>query len=454
MQDSILDVHHAIDTRRIGRPQIVVIALCGLMMLVDGFDTQTISYVVPKLALEWDLAKDALGAISSSALIGSVIGYCFVSALSLRFGHKRLLVIETLVFCISTLATVLVTDMTQLLALRFITGLALGAVIPSAIAMACEYSPARRRASCVLLIYCCYSLGFVAAGIAAATVMPAYGWRSLFWIGAAAPSLLLALLMVLLPDSLTFAAQRSGGRERLSSIMQRLYPNDPTLVGRSFECIHAPSTRHGVAGLFSATAALGTLLLWSIFFINVAVFYFLQSWLPTMLTNLHYTQVQVVQITALTTVGGALSVIIVGPAMDRFGRYRVLVLLYLVSAIFVASIGVALSFPAAALMATTFCAGFCVSGSQKSVIALSALFYPADLRPTGVGWALGVGRIGGAAGPALVGMMYARQWSLDHIFYLAALPVLLAALGVMAMYLRYREVGHDAPFSASIDAPV
>jgi AAHS family 4-hydroxybenzoate transporter-like MFS transporter len=105
-------------------------------------------------------------------------------------------------------------------------------------------------------------------------------------------------------------------------------------------------------------------------------------------------------------------------------------------------------------MVATFCAGFCVSGSQKSVIALSALFYPSELRSTGVGWALGVGRIGGAAGPALVGMMYAGQWQLNHIFYSAAVPIVLAACGIMAMLLYYRGVGLDSPLLAGIDAPV
>ena len=156
----------------------------------------------------------------------------------------------------------------------------------------------------------------------------------------------------------------------------------------------------------------------------------------------------------MTTVGGALSVFIIGPAMDRFGPYSVLALLFVVGGLFVASVGFALSLPAWALMSATFCAGFCVSGGQKSIIALSALFYPADLRSTGVGWALGIGRIGGAAGPVLVGMMYATQWAPNHIFYIAAVPILLAAGGVMAMFLFYRGPGRDTPFSASIGSPV
>ena len=129
--------------------------------------------------------------------------------------------------------------------------------------------------------------------------MTDYGWRSLFWIGSAAPLVLLGLVLVLMPESLAFIGQRPHSRERLSTIMHRLFPKDLALVGKDFDSRQIRSARGGVLGLFIGRAAVGTLLLWLIFFINVAAFYFLQSWLPTMLTNLHYTQTQVVWITAL-----------------------------------------------------------------------------------------------------------------------------------------------------------
>ena len=454
MQQNVLNVHDVIDAQKIGPAQLVIIALCGLVMLIDGFDTQAISYVAPKLAEEWHLSRDAIGPIFSSALVGSVIGYCLVSLLSAYVGHKRMLVIDTVIFCISICATVFATDMTELLTLRFITGMALGAVIPSVIALACEYSPGRRRATCVLVIYCCYSLGFVAAGIAAGTVMTVYGWRSLFWIGSAAPFVLLGIVILRMPESLAFLSQQSQSKDHLSSIMHRLYPNHPTFTGATFESRQIRSERGGVLGLFAGRAAFGTVLLWLIYFINVAIFYFLQSWLPTMLANLHYTQTQAVWITALTTVGGALSVFVIGPAMDRFGPYRVLAALFLIGGVFVAGVGYALQLPAWALMAATFCAGFCVSGAMKSVIALSALFYRADLRSTGVGWALGIGRIGGAAGPMLVGMMYATHWATNDIFYLAAVPLLLAASSVLVMFAFYRQPSRSAPLGANFIAPI
>src|SRR5258708_35708552 len=156
-------------------------------MFLDGFDNQAISYMAPSIAKEWGLSKDLLGPIFSSALTGLMVGYLLISPLSDRFGHRKLVIISTSTFALLPFATIYATNVTELIVLRFVTGIALGAVIPSAIALTTEFSPARLRATFVLAIYCGFSLGFVAAGGVAAWSIPEYGWRSMLWIGCAAP---------------------------------------------------------------------------------------------------------------------------------------------------------------------------------------------------------------------------------------------------------------------------
>jgi MFS transporter, AAHS family, 4-hydroxybenzoate transporter len=156
-------------------------------MFVDGFDTQAISYMAPLMAKEWGLSRQMLGPIFSSALVGLMIGYLVLSPLSDRFGHRRVLIVSTVLFALFTGVTVLSTGVTQLIVLRLFTGMGLRAAIPSTVALASEYSPKRVRASVVLAIYCGFSLGFVVAGVAAASLLPHFGWRSLLWIGAAVP---------------------------------------------------------------------------------------------------------------------------------------------------------------------------------------------------------------------------------------------------------------------------
>ena len=179
------------------------------------------------------------------------------------------------------------------------------------------------------------------------------------------------------------------------------------------------------------------LLLWLVFVLNLAEFYALQSWLPTILTGLGHSLNTVALATSLTTVGGIVAAFVIGPAMDRLGPYGSLAAVYFAGVLFVGLLGHAVSAPSWALLTAAFCAGFCISGAQKSVIALAAIFYPTPIRSTGVGWALGIGRLGGIGGPLLVGALLACQLSVANLFYAAAVPMLLSGVLVVLLGKKY-----------------
>src|SRR6201992_4140866 len=201
--EAAFDVPSFINSRRTGLTQYAIVVLCAMVMFLDGFDTQAISYMAPSIATEWGLYK-VLCAIFSSALTGLMVGYLLFSPLSDRFGHRKLVVISTFAFALLTFVTIFASSVTGLIVLRFATGIALGSVVPSAIALTTEFSPARMRATFVLAIYCGFSLGFVAAGAVAAWAIPEYGWRSMLWIGAAAPLIVAILALIFLPESMDF----------------------------------------------------------------------------------------------------------------------------------------------------------------------------------------------------------------------------------------------------------
>lgn len=427
-----------INEKPIGASQYIITLLCGLVMFLDGFDTQSISYMAPQIAKEWGLSREVLGPIFSSALTGLMVGYLLLSPLSDRFGHRRMMLVSTVAFGVTTLITAFATNVTELIVLRFVTGLFLGSAIPSAVALTGEYSPKRLRATFVLIIYCGFSLGFVAAGALAAWMLPRYGWRSLLWAGAVAPLTLSVFLFLFLHESLDFLVRTKAEGQRIWHILRRVDPALPEAAPKSFTTEEKESGS-AVSSLFTSGRTLGTIVLWIIFFLNLAEFYALQSWLPTILTNLHYPLNTVALATTLTTIGGILIAVVIGPAMDRLGPYRSLAVLYFCGVFFVALMGVALSQPEWVLMIATFFAGCCVSGGQKSVIALSAVFYPAPIRSTGVGWALGIGRLGGIGGPLLIGLLLSWHVSPASLFYAASIPMLVAGLLVALLGWRYGE---------------
>jgi AAHS family 4-hydroxybenzoate transporter-like MFS transporter len=275
----------------------------------------------------------------------------------------------------------------------------------------------------VLAIYCGFSLGFVAAGLVAGAFLGRFGWQSVLLVGALIPIAIAPIALRLLPrESATAAPDRAPGGRRVS-----------------------------VVELFTPERMPGTLLLWFAFLVNLGEFYFIQSWLPTILTAQSAPVGTIVTATTLSTVGGIVAAFAMGPAMDRLGAYRSVAVIFLFACAAVAGTGLTFDAGLVPLLIATFALGFFVSGGQKSVIALCALHYPADVRSAGVGWALGIGRIGGIGGPLLAGALFARHWAAGPVFYVASIPLLAAAGALFA--LERRSIHRVSDSSAAV-API
>ncbi|UTM45749.1 MFS transporter [Glutamicibacter mysorens] len=425
-----------IDKRRLSGAQILTVCLCFTVMFLDGFDTQSINYMAPAIAEDWGLDKAALGPIFSSALVGLMIGYLLVAPLSDRFGHKKMVIIGVAIFALSTLASVWAADVPMLIALRLITGIGLGAATPSTIALTAENSPRKFRASFVLAIYCGFSLGFIAANYAANMLIPEHGWRSVFLVGAVAPLVLIIFLLWKLPESLNFLVLH-GRSAQAYALCRRIDRQLPALAGPVIEMEAIDrGKRTKVTDLLVGKRLLGTVLLWVVFAINLALFYGLQSWIPTLLSERGYESTTLATAASMTTLGGILIVFIVGPAMDRVGAFGTLGVLYFCGGGFLVLLGFVLDTSAGLVLAAIFLVGCVSSGGQKSVIALASVYYPAEVRSTGVGWALGIGRIGGIAGPMILGAAFTAGMSAETVFTWLAVPTALC--GAIVFYLGKR----------------
>lgn len=442
-----------VDERRVTRYQYAVVTLCGLVMFLDGFDTQAISFMAPHIAADWGLQSAALGPVFSAALVGLMIGYLVLSPLSERFGHRRVIIGAAVIFGVTTLGTAGAENVTELLVLRLLAGIGLGAAAPSAVTLTGEFSPKRLRASFVLAIYCGFSVGFAVAGPVSGWLIPAHGWRIMPWVGALAPFLLVPVLLKWLPESPLWLVKQGtdAGIDRAYGTLRRIgreLPERPAKHDGPVVVLDEPdggSTRAALSALVTRKQIVGTVLLWLVFMINLGEFYALQSWLPTMLSDLGDSNSVVVTATTLTTVGGIAAAFVTGPAMDRLGAFATLAVLYGVGFVFVALTGVVLHSPVWLLLTATFLAGVSVSGGQKSLIALAAVYYPAAIRSTGVGWALGIGRVGGILGPLAVGTAIGAGWSASAVFYALSVPMLLAGLVVLRLGARDRTRSDRGP---------
>ena len=206
-----------------------------------------------------------------------------------------------------------------------------------------------------------------------------------------------------------------------------------------------------VLHLFREGRTLVTLLLWVVFFMSLLDIYFLANWLPTVLNDLGASVSAAAAIGSMLQVGGVVGTFALGSIIDRFS-FRALALVYFVAVFAVGAIG-QLGHSAVLVTLAIFVAGFCVVGGQIAANALAAAFYPTSVRATGVGWALGIGRVGSIVGPLVGGVLLTVKWSTASVFMAAAAAALCAALAAFALS-RLAATQADAEGVAGGPAPV
>lgn len=416
---------------RIGPLQKRVFTLCLLTLIIDGFDVQAMGFLIPALSADWTVEPAQFRTVLPAANFGVLIGSLVFSPLADKVGRRPVLVWATLWFAVMTLAAAFATNVTQLFWLRFIGGIGMGCIIPNATALIGEYSPAGRRVTLMMTITVGFTAGGAVAGFVARALIPAFGWQSVFLVGGAIPLVIAIAMYAGLPESLQFLAVR----RRLHEVAKWLKQLDPTLkVDESTEYVTNEESKGGVpfVHLFRDGRSVVTVLLWIINFMNLLNLYSVTSWLPTVVNGMGYSANTAVLVGTVVWVGGTIGTFGLAWAITHRGFTRTLMLNYAVATLAIATIGQ----PGIALPVLTtivFVTGWCIVGGQPGMNAFAATFYPTYLRSTGVGWALGVGRVGAIVGPYIGGVMIEAKWTSQQLFWAAAVPAAVSAITLVTL---------------------
>ena len=426
-----VNVPDLIDQQKVGSFQIRVLILCALAAMLDGFAAQMIGYLAPSLKRDMNLDPAALTRIFAWGLVGLMLGALTLGPVADRFGRKPVIVTCTLFFGLLTLATAFAHSAESLTVLRFLASMGFGGTMPNAIALTAEYAPHRRRGTMITIMFCGFPIGATIAGFAAVPILPVYGWRGVFVLAGLMPLVLAPVLALLLPESIRHLVIHGNKTARVRQLLARVSPHlvfgsDTIFVVREERAPGLP-----VAHLFRQGRALPTVLLWIGFFMSLVDIYLLSSWLPTVFHDAGITLSLSVIATAVFQGGGVVASLALGSLVDRFSAYRVMSITFFLGAISVAFLGYSHSI--VSIMCCTFFAGAGVIGGQTGANALAASFYPTYIRSTGVGWALGIGRIGSIVGPILGGIMLSLHWPLSTIFLAAAIPSLIGSGAIFLM---------------------
>jgi AAHS family 4-hydroxybenzoate transporter-like MFS transporter len=336
----------------------------------------------------------------------------------------------SVVFGVLTLAAAFATTLTQLLVLRFVAGIGIGASIPAAISLTVEYSPAHLKARVISFLFLGYTLGGTLGGFVAAKIIPAFGWPAVFMVGGCGPILVALIAAASMPESVRYLALCQNKSDRIRSILRKFHPDMMFSEDTRF-CV-AEQTHRGlpVKHLFTDGRAAMTTLLWIAFASSLLGHYFLTSWLPTILAGAAVPLSVAIISGALLQGGGGIGGIVLCWLSDKKG------ILYIALAYCVAS-PLILFIPALrgySLLFLCFFVGFFLVGGQIGLNSIAGTMYPTDIRSTGAGWALGVGRIGSIGGPVLGGMLISMHLPMQSLFVYTSLVVIVCAVSIALLW--------------------
>lgn len=411
-----------IDQQKVGGYQKFILMTCILLMVMDGYDIQAMAYAAPLIMDQWQIDKTMLGVVFSASLFGLFAGSLFLSSLSDRFGRRPILLISTFAFSVLMMLTPHVANVEQLAIIRFVTGIFLGGIMPNAMAYSSEIVPSKYRILTMMVISCGYTIGAMLGGGISALLTPVGGWHAIFYFGGVIPLIIFFIMLFKMPESLQFMATNNNDRKAVLWL-QKFYPklnlssdlqilNDTTI-----------KTKQSPLALFKDKRAFFTYTIWIISILNMISLYFLANWLPTLAKESGLSLNQALLIGSTLQLGGTFGSILMGLKIDKIGFYKVLVPAFVVAVLSVAMIGYSVSH-IALLFVIVFIAGFAIVGGQPAINALSANYYPVSLRTTGVGWSIGIARLGSVIGP-LFGGYLSKQLDISHLFVVAAVPSML-----------------------------
>ena len=418
----------AVLVERMGGWQVAVLVVGALVLFCDGFSTQTLSFVAPALSVAWGVAKQAMAPVFAANLGGLMIGALVVTPLADMFSRRLITIACVASFGVLSLLPMFATSLIELGVMRFVTGLALGGAMPSMIVAASEFVPPARRARFSVLVSSAFTLGFAVCALVSGWVIGAHGWRAMFLVGGLLPLALLPVLVVVVPESPVFL-RRQGRTAALDALLARMHA---TMVAGA-EAMPVGSSGSPVASLFAGGQAFITGCIWITYFCSGATLYFLANWLPLLVTSVGYTRGEVGMVNAVYQSGGIVCGFLLGALVDRFGAGALA--LALVGATVAVGVTGLVSGSLAGITVAGFVAGALVNGGQNALNAYTGgTLYPSHMRVTGLGWALGMLRLGGVlAGSLAAGFVIGLNLSPAHTFLIIGLPEVAGALALMAI---------------------
>lgn len=412
------------------RFQIGTVVICLIINMIDGFDVLAMAFTAPQVASEWELGAAELGVLFSAGLAGMTLGSLFLGPLGDRVGRRMMVLYALVVITVGMFWAAVANGVTELALARVLTGLGIGAILPSINTLVAEYTSLRRREFAISVMQVGYPIGATVGGVIAAIVISEVGWRGVFIMGGAVSLLMIPVMAVYLPESLDFLFLRQPKKAiaRINSILAKMARSPVEVLSRS-----ADDVERGTDRLLAPEVRKPLVLLCMAFFMVMFSFYFLLSWTPNTLVQSGLGVELGISGGVLMNVGGIVGATLLGVLAYRVGALRLLALYMAACVLVSAGFGYAIGGSLAWLLVLAFAMGFMVFGSMVGLYAVTPQFFSPAVRTTGTGIAIGVGRCGAIVGPYLAGLALAAGWSTDLSYLVFTLPLLASMVCVLLL---------------------
>lgn len=382
----------------------ITLALCFAIAIFEGFDLQSMGVAAPRMRAEFGLNNAQMAWAFSAATLGTLPGALLGGRFADKIGRKSVLIFSILLFGIMSVLTAFASDYSLLLLIRFLTGLGMGGALPMMITLASEAVSEQYKGTAVSVMYSGIPFGGMLTSFVAMALAGDSEWRHIFYIGGLAPIFLIPLLMKMLPESNAY-----------------INKSNKTTVPY-FEVLFAKERR------FS------TIQIWVSFFCTLVVLYFLLNWLPLLMGAQGLSKVEANYVQIGYNVGGIIGSIMMGVMLDRLRMSSVVKLIY--AGILFSLCCLAISPSVGLLALSAVGCGVFIVGGQSALYGLAAMFYPTEMRGTGVGAAVAIGRLGSFAGPLLAGLLLSFGSSSTMVIGSSIPMILIAAISALLLVRR------------------
>jgi benzoate transport len=430
MEIDMKDPRNFLDKEKMSRLQILVVAITTLLNAIDGFDVLSISFAAPGIAKEWGTTQAALGVVMSMELIGMAIGSFILGGVADRIGRRRTLLGCLFVMTGGMLLVTTAANAIQLSIWRVLVGLGIGGILACVNAVVAEFTNVKRRGLCISIMVIGYPLGGTFGGMLASFLLQSHDWRAIFYFGAIITGVCLPLVYFFVPESIPWLCQKrpKGVLEKINATLARM--KFPTTDG--LPELPIVEEKKSISSIFSPSLIAVTLLMTAAYFLHITTFYFILKWSPKIVADMGFAPALAGGVLVWANLGGATGGAIFGWLTTRIELKKLTIIIMLLTSIFVALFG-RTSADLDQIKMLAACAGFFGNAGISGLYSLLAIAFPTEVRATGSGFVIGIGRAGAVISPILAGVLFQIGAGLPTVAMVMGLGSLFAGL-VLALF--------------------